>query len=128
MFASYRTYARPAEFDDGDDVARYVATTGLSPVADSKGWLAGHDVMAWVLARRDPGYLLVLSILGHTRAAVEAERGDTQPQPSSGGRTRTPNGWTRTSSVTDYTTPERWSGQRSAKKEHPGRGRNPILR
>ena len=45
--------------------------------------------------------------------------GEKPSRVSSGGRTRTPNDWTRTSCVTDYTTPERVDGQTS-------RGR-PIL-
>jgi magnesium-transporting ATPase (P-type) len=46
------------------------------------------------------------------RSTPHAEDPGSRPGPprrdgGSGGRTRTPNGWTRTSSVADYTTPER---------------------
>ncbi len=49
--------------------------------------------------------------------------GEKPSRVSSGGRTRTPNDWTRTSCVTDYTTPERVDGQTS---RTPARHGKPV--
>ena len=56
--------------------------------------------------------------------AQAADLGSDADRRGSGGRTRTPNDWTRTSCVTDYTTPERAGRnptERPAAAAHPDR-------